>query len=180
MFFRETLRGIPLPDPASAAPPGRTPPAPYPPLCRMALRLSGLRDPPVSPYTQARQAQRRRAMTTGTALLLCRAAAHALPGIRFVRPAVNLFTIVAETAGADGLKIAETFPEGRGSLQARQAQRRRAVRFRARGGAGWRHKCLIRPTGSHHPGPHRSLRQRRANVAYTGVTLASFASRVPR
>ncbi|OVT93334.1 hypothetical protein BME00_26200, partial [Klebsiella pneumoniae] len=35
-------------------------------------------------------------MTTGTALLLCRAAAHALPGIRFVRPAVNLFTIVAE------------------------------------------------------------------------------------
>ncbi|WP_222702873.1 hypothetical protein, partial [Klebsiella pneumoniae] len=45
----------------------------------------------------------------------CRAAAHALPGIRFMRPAVNLFTIVAETAGADGLKIAETFPEGRGS-----------------------------------------------------------------
>ena len=33
----------------------------------------------------------------------------------FVRPAVNLFTILAETAGADGLKIAETFPEGRGS-----------------------------------------------------------------
>ena len=33
----------------------------------------------------------------------------------FVRPVVNLFTIVAETAGADGLKIAETFPEGRGS-----------------------------------------------------------------
>ncbi len=90
MFFRETLRGIPLPTrqaqrrregtsgaipafvpdggfalsglreppvssytpgPASAAPPGRTPPAPYPPLCRMALRLSGLRDPPVSSYT---------------------------------------------------------------------------------------------------------------------------------
>ncbi len=52
-------------------------------------------------------------MTAGTVLLLCRAAAHALPGIRFMRPAVNLFTIVAETAGADGLKIAETFPEGR-------------------------------------------------------------------
>ncbi|OZQ56327.1 hypothetical protein CAY77_17090, partial [Klebsiella pneumoniae] len=51
-------------------------------------------------------------MTAGTVLLLCRAAAHALPGIRFMRPAVNLFTIVAETAGADGLKIAETFPEG--------------------------------------------------------------------
>ncbi len=70
---------------------------------------------PQAHIPQARQAQRRRAMTTGTALLLCRAAAHALPGIRFVRPAVNLFTIVAETAGADGLKIAETFPEGRGS-----------------------------------------------------------------
>ncbi len=33
----------------------------------------------------------------------------------YVRPAVNLFTIVAETADAGGLKIAETFPEGRGS-----------------------------------------------------------------
>ena len=39
----------------------------------------------------------------------------ALSVLRSVRPAVNLFTIVAETAGADGLKIAETFPEGRGS-----------------------------------------------------------------
>ncbi len=33
----------------------------------------------------------------------------------FVRPVVNIFTMVAETAGAGGLKIAETFPEGRGS-----------------------------------------------------------------
>ncbi len=33
----------------------------------------------------------------------------------FLRPVVNLFTIVAETAGTGGLKIAETFPEGRGS-----------------------------------------------------------------
>ena len=33
----------------------------------------------------------------------------------FVRPVVNLFTLLAETAGADGLKIAETFPAGRGS-----------------------------------------------------------------
>ncbi|PAT23063.1 hypothetical protein CJ307_28225 [Klebsiella quasipneumoniae] len=38
-----------------------------------------------------------------------------LPDLRFVRPAVNLFTSLAETAGAGGLKIAETFPEGRGS-----------------------------------------------------------------
>ncbi|GKO82192.1 hypothetical protein NUBL21983_30290 [Klebsiella variicola] len=30
MFVSETLRGIPLPDPASAAPPGRTLRAPYP------------------------------------------------------------------------------------------------------------------------------------------------------
>ncbi|MBX4340746.1 hypothetical protein K4G93_21710, partial [Mycobacterium tuberculosis] len=37
--------------PASAAPPGRTPQTPYPFLCRMALRLSGLRHPPVSSYT---------------------------------------------------------------------------------------------------------------------------------
>ncbi|EOG7881532.1 hypothetical protein ACLIQR_004614, partial [Klebsiella pneumoniae] len=54
--------------------------------------LSGLRHPPVSPYTP------------GPVLLLCRAAAHALPGIRFVRPAVNLFTIVAETAGVAASK----------------------------------------------------------------------------
>ncbi|PAX32402.1 hypothetical protein CLI88_12655 [Klebsiella pneumoniae] len=45
----------------------------------------------------------------------CRVAANVLPGLQFVRPAVNLFTIVAETAGAGGLNIAETFPEGRGS-----------------------------------------------------------------
>ena len=41
VFFRERLRGIPLPGPASAASPGSQ--APYPWLCRMALRLSGLR-----------------------------------------------------------------------------------------------------------------------------------------
>ncbi|WP_227639200.1 hypothetical protein, partial [Klebsiella pneumoniae] len=64
---------------------------------------------PQAHIPQARQAQRRRAMTTGTALLLCRAAAHALPGIRFVRPAVNLFTIVAETAGVAASKSLRRF-----------------------------------------------------------------------
>ncbi|OWK79009.1 hypothetical protein CAL16_11795 [Klebsiella quasipneumoniae] len=33
----------------------------------------------------------------------------------FVRPVLDLPTCVTETAGAGGLKIAETFPEGRGS-----------------------------------------------------------------
>ncbi len=33
----------------------------------------------------------------------------------FVRPVVNIFPRATETAGAGGLKIAETFPEGRGS-----------------------------------------------------------------
>ena len=61
------------------------------------------------------QAQRRRAMASGTASLLCRVAANALPGLQFVRPVANLFTSLAETAGAGGLNIAETFPEGRGS-----------------------------------------------------------------
>ncbi|SLY38385.1 Uncharacterised protein [Klebsiella variicola] len=59
------------------------------------------------------QAQRRRAMASGTASLLCRVAAAPYP--TFVRPAVNLFTFLAETAVVGGLKIAETFPEGRGS-----------------------------------------------------------------
>ncbi|ATM90462.1 hypothetical protein CRN78_08005 [Klebsiella aerogenes] len=38
-----------------------------------------------------------------------------LPDLRSVRPAFNLFTMLAETAVVGGLKIAETFPEGRGS-----------------------------------------------------------------
>ncbi|KPS33236.1 hypothetical protein DMS80_21215 [Klebsiella variicola] len=37
----------------------------------------------------------------------------ALPGLRSVRPVFNLFTVLAETAGVGGLKIDETFPEGR-------------------------------------------------------------------
>ena len=40
---------------------------------------------------------------------------YALPGLQFVRPVVDLPTCATETAGAGGLKIAETFPEGRGS-----------------------------------------------------------------
>ncbi len=39
----------------------------------------------------------------------------ALPGLRSEQPVINLPTCATETAGADGLKIAETFPEGRGS-----------------------------------------------------------------
>ncbi|MBW5920250.1 hypothetical protein CFN84_19035, partial [Klebsiella variicola] len=42
-------------------------------------------------------------------------AADALSGLRSGHPVVKLFTILAETAGVGGLKIAETFPEGRGS-----------------------------------------------------------------
>ncbi len=41
---------------------------------------------------------------------------NALSGLRFVRPIVILTTCATETAGAGGLKIAETFPEGRGSI----------------------------------------------------------------
>ncbi len=39
----------------------------------------------------------------------------ALPGLGFVRPVTHLPTFATETAGAGGLKIAETFPAGRGS-----------------------------------------------------------------
>ena len=46
---------------------------------------------------------------------MCRAVANALPGLRIVRPVTHLPTCATETAGADGLNIAETFPEGRGS-----------------------------------------------------------------
>ncbi|OXP00714.1 hypothetical protein CBL56_29975 [Klebsiella pneumoniae] len=45
----------------------------------------------------------------------CRVAAVALPVLGVVRPVVDIPTCATETAGAGGLKIAETFPEGRGS-----------------------------------------------------------------
>ncbi|RIY06199.1 hypothetical protein D3X40_12455 [Klebsiella quasipneumoniae] len=38
-----------------------------------------------------------------------------MPGLRSVRPAVNLPTCAAETGGAGGLNIAETFPGSRAS-----------------------------------------------------------------
>ncbi len=113
MFFSERLRRIPLPGPASAALPGSQ--APYPWRCRMALRLSGLQDPPVSSYTvgPASAASPGDDRRHGAAFMPGGGSCLARPW--GVRPAVNLFTMVAETAGADGLKIAETFPEGRGS-----------------------------------------------------------------
>ncbi|REI58055.1 hypothetical protein DY007_27765, partial [Klebsiella variicola] len=42
-------------------------------------------------------------------------AAGALSGLRSERPVIDIPTCATETAGAGGLKIAETFPEGRGS-----------------------------------------------------------------
>ncbi|PXH85387.1 hypothetical protein DMQ71_02055 [Klebsiella quasipneumoniae] len=73
-----------------------------PRLCRMAAdALSGLRYlAPGSAPSQARQAQRRRAITPSAAL--CRMAADALSGLRYLAP-------------------------GSAPSQARQAQRRRAI-----------------------------------------------------
>ncbi|VGP78187.1 hypothetical protein SB6094_00949 [Klebsiella quasivariicola] len=211
-------------------------------------------------------------MASGAASLLCRAAAHALPGLHLK---ITAGPGAAETAGADGLNIAETFPEGRGSphgcglravfckdaASARpeacrdksKAPRSGDVAGRSPGvqGAPATGRPLCAPCARrgitqktyrerHLPGnnteqpffrgetianrkpyriiqlrpsvgprqrsaagrsgsvpaavpdgginalsgyrltPPRPTRQRRANVAYTGVTLASFASRVPR
>ena len=49
-----------------------------------------------------------------TAPLFCRMTLR-LSDLRSVRPAFNLFTMLTETAGVGGLKIAETFPAGFGS-----------------------------------------------------------------
>ena len=76
--------------------------------------LSGLRSFLRAP-PQDRQAQRRRAGYQARHLYSCRVEPVALPVLGFVRPVVNLTTCATETAGAGGLKIAETFPEGRGS-----------------------------------------------------------------
>ncbi|ESN32180.1 hypothetical protein L366_04882 [Klebsiella variicola] len=65
--------------------------------------------------TQDRQAQRRRAGYQARHQYSCRVAPVALPVLGFVRPVTHLPTCATETAGAGGLKIAETFPEGRGS-----------------------------------------------------------------
>ncbi|VFZ73440.1 Uncharacterised protein [Klebsiella quasipneumoniae] len=51
--------------------------------------------------------------------------------------------------------------------QGRQAQRRRAVRRRTCGSAGWRHKCLIRPTFLRKPAgsPRRPAQAQRRRAA---------------
>ncbi len=87
-------------------------------VCRVALRLPGLQrhlpirrllntPDPASAAPPGKRSRRGAACVPG--------GGYALPGLEFVRPVVNLFTSLAETAGAGGLKIAETFPEGRGS-----------------------------------------------------------------
>ena len=87
-------------------------------LCRVALRLPGLQrhlpirrllntPDPASAAPPGKRSRRGAACVPG--------GGYALPGLEFVRPVVNFFTSLAETAGAGGLKIAETFPEGRGS-----------------------------------------------------------------
>ena len=65
--------------------------------------------------TQDRHAQRRRAGYQARHQYSCRVAPVALPVLGFVRPVIDIPTCATETAGAGGLKIAETFPEGRGS-----------------------------------------------------------------
>ena len=72
--------------------------------------------------TQDRQAQRRRAGYQARHLYSCRVAAAPYPAYGSCcarhdaeRPVVDIPTCATETAGAGGLKIAETFPEGRGS-----------------------------------------------------------------
>ena len=65
--------------------------------------------------TQDRQAQRRRAGYQARHQYSCRVAPVALPVLGFVRTVIDIPTCATETAGAGGLKIAETFPEGRGS-----------------------------------------------------------------
>ncbi len=87
-------------------------------VCRVALRLPGLQrhlpirrllntPDPASAAPPGKRSRRGAACVPG--------GGYALPGLEFVRPVVNLFTSLAQTAGAGGLKIAETFPEGRGS-----------------------------------------------------------------
>jgi hypothetical protein len=98
------------PGPASAAPSGRNLRR-HTCLCRMA-RLSGLRDPPVSSYIVGPASAAPPGDDRGTEPLYAGRRLTPCPS-RVVRPAVDLPTCA--TAGADGLKIAETFPEGRGS-----------------------------------------------------------------
>ncbi|MBK2429003.1 hypothetical protein B7D52_23125 [Klebsiella pneumoniae] len=63
-----------------------------------------------------------------------------------------------------GLRVPHRFKQRRPA----QAQRRRAIhiRYRTRGCAGWRHKCLIRPAGP----PQVQTAQARASAAPPGDT----------
>ncbi len=110
MFFSETLRGISLSDPASSgAIPAFVPDGGI-------NALSGLRYPHVSSYIVGPASAAPPGDDRGHGAALCRAAAHVLLrawgacDLPLIDP-----TCATETAGADGLKIAETFPEGRGS-----------------------------------------------------------------
>ncbi len=76
--------------------------------------LPGLRGLQAIFASQARQALRRLAIYRRVPAI-SPGGGCALPGQGFVRPVTHLPTCATETAGAGGLKIAETFPEGRGS-----------------------------------------------------------------
>ncbi len=99
------------PGPASAAPPGKD-------SGRGAASVPGGASltRPTTPFTYQKATQHPRpGKRSGRGAACVPDGGCALPGLEFVRPVVNLFTSLAETAGAGGLKIAETFPEGRGS-----------------------------------------------------------------
>ncbi len=81
-------------------------------FCRVALRLPDLQDPltgshPVGPASAAPPGK-----ISGTVSLISPGGGCALPGLQ---PQITTGAGAAETAGAGGLNIAETFPEGRGS-----------------------------------------------------------------
>ena len=113
MFFSERLRGItPWPGKRSVAGPSGTVPVTVPDGATL-IRPTGSSPEPIYPTPGKRSAagQDIRLDTwdvVGWRLCLARPTGS-------LRPVPDLPTCATETAGADGLKIAETFPEGRGS-----------------------------------------------------------------
>ena len=81
-------------------------------LLILQRRLAWLACSSGSDRLQARASAAPPGKISGTVSMISPGGGCALPGLQ---PQITAGAGVAETAGADGLKIAETFPEGRGS-----------------------------------------------------------------
>ncbi len=136
--------------------------------------LSGLRSflraPPVGPRKRSAAGQD---TSSSVPVVVPDGGINALSGLRSFLRASPVGPRKRSAAGRSGT-VPAVVPDGginalsglrsflRAPPQDRQAQRRRAVRLHTCGSAGWRHKCLIRPTENLLPRRPAQAQRRRA------------------